>query len=76
MTWLPMSGMAGGGRTCRLCSGSLRSRNPRADASSPLIRGVATSSTAATQGLTLVHVFAQLEPFLSLKPAKHPTHGK
>jgi len=25
------------------------------------------------QGLTLVHIFAQLEPFLSLKPAKHPT---
>ena len=25
------------------------------------------------QGLTLVHFFAQPEPFLSLKPAKHPT---
>jgi hypothetical protein len=27
----------------------------------------------STQGLTLVHIFAQPEPFLSLKPAKHPT---
>jgi hypothetical protein len=25
------------------------------------------------QGLTLVHMFAQPQPFLSLKPAKHPT---
>jgi len=25
------------------------------------------------QGLTLVHIFAQPEPFWSLKPAKHPT---
>ena len=25
------------------------------------------------QGLTLVLIFAQPEPFLSLKPAKHPT---
>jgi hypothetical protein len=24
------------------------------------------------QGLTLVHIFAQLEPLLSLEPAKHP----
>jgi Leucine-rich repeat (LRR) protein len=24
-------------------------------------------------GLTLVHIFAQLEPFLPLKPAQHPT---
>jgi hypothetical protein len=27
------------------------------------------------QGLTLVHIFAQPEPFLSLKSAKHPTHN-
>ena len=26
-----------------------------------------------SQGLTLVHIFAQPEPFLSPKPAKHPT---
>jgi len=26
-------------------------------------------------GLTLVHIFVLPEPFLSLKPAKHPTHG-
>ena len=29
-------------------------------------------SAAQRQGLTLVHIFAQPEPFLSLKPAKHP----
>jgi hypothetical protein len=27
---------------------------------------------AERQGLTLVHISAQLEPCLSLKPAKHP----
>jgi hypothetical protein len=25
------------------------------------------------QGVSLAHIFAQPEPFLSLKPAKHPT---
>ena len=27
---------------------------------------------ADRQGLTLVHIFSQPQPFLSLKPAKHP----
>jgi hypothetical protein len=31
--------------------------------------------SAGGQGLTLVHILAQIEPFLSLKPAKHPSHG-
>jgi len=32
-----------------------------------------TYFSAESQGLTLVHFFAQPDPFLSLKPAKHPT---
>jgi len=39
--------------------------------------GNAAAATAegagAGQGLILVHNFAQPEPYLSLKPAKHPT---
>ena len=39
-----------------------------------LWRGTVTLPVAPTgQGLTLVHVFAQAESFLSLKQAKHPT---
>jgi len=33
----------------------------------------ASAAAAATQGLTLVQIFAQPEPFLALKPAKQPT---
>jgi len=34
------------------------------------------ASEATTQGLTLVHILAQPEPFWSLKPVKHPKTGE
>jgi hypothetical protein len=50
-----------------------RRTTPRRMMSCPAA-GTSANATAADQGLTLVHIFAQPEPILSLKAAKHP-HG-